>query len=158
SSEPQSGHVISGPTETGAGRLDCVRMGRFRKQSACALLPADTRWMQATAGEGAKLGTDGSDYCSILRGESGRSRMRTLRRFFRRLSSRATARRDEERLRAEIEAHIAFQAEENIRAGLSAEEAWHEAVRKFGPVEAVKETYREQRGLPSMEALIQDTR
>jgi predicted permease len=84
--------------------------------------------------------------------------MRTLRRFFKRLSSWASARRDEERLRAEIEAHIALQAEENIRAGLSAEEARREAVWKFGPVEAVKESYRQQRGLPLMETLIQDTR
>lgn len=84
--------------------------------------------------------------------------MRILRRFSRRLSSWATSRKDEERLRAEIEAHIAFQTEENIRAGLSAEEARREAVWKFGPVEAVKESYREQRGLPSMETLIQDLR
>ncbi len=84
--------------------------------------------------------------------------MRILRRFSKRLSSWATARRDEERLRAEIEAHIAFQTEENIRAGLSAEQARREAVWKFGPVEPIKESYREQRGLPSMETLIQDTR
>ncbi len=84
--------------------------------------------------------------------------MKTVRRFFKRLSSWATARKDEERLRAEIEAHIALQTDENIRAGLSAEEARREAVWKFGPLEAVKESYREQRGLPSMETLIQDTR
>ena len=84
--------------------------------------------------------------------------MRNLRRFIKRLSSLATARKDEERLRAEIEAHIALQTDENIRAGLSAEDARREAVWKFGSVEAVKETYREQRGLPSIETLIQDTR
>jgi predicted permease len=84
--------------------------------------------------------------------------MRTLRRFFKRLRSWATAREDEERLLAEIEAHIALQTEENIRAGLSAEEAQREAVWKFGPVDAVKESYRERKGLPSMETLIQDTR
>jgi hypothetical protein len=59
--------------------------------------------------------------------------MRTLRRFFKRLSSWATARKDEERLRAEIEAHIALQTDENIRAGLSVEEARREAAWKFGP-------------------------
>jgi predicted permease len=84
--------------------------------------------------------------------------MKSLRRFCKRLSSWATTRSDEERLRAEIEAHIALQTDENVRAGLPPEEARREAVWKFGPVEAVKESYREQRGLPSMEALIQDTR
>jgi predicted permease len=84
--------------------------------------------------------------------------MRTLRRVFKRLSSWATARRDEERLRAEVEAHIALQTDENIRAGLSTDEARRAALWKFGPVEAVKESYREQRGVPSMETLYQDTR
>jgi predicted permease len=84
--------------------------------------------------------------------------MKALRRFFKRLSSWAAVRKHEERLRAEIEAHIALQTDENIRAGLPAEEARRAAVWKFGPVEAMKESYREQRGLPSMEMLIQDTR
>jgi predicted permease len=84
--------------------------------------------------------------------------MRTLRRFFKRLGSWVTTRKDEERLRAEIEAHITLQIEENIRAGLSAEDARREAMWKFGPVAAVKESYREQRGLPPIETLIQDTR
>jgi predicted permease len=84
--------------------------------------------------------------------------MKTLRRFFKRLSSWATARKDEERLRAEIEAHIALQIDENIRAGLPAEEAQRQALWKFGPIEAVKESYREKRGLPWMETSILDTR
>jgi len=84
--------------------------------------------------------------------------MKTLRRFFKRLSWWATARKDEERLRAEVEAHIALQTDENIRAGLSADEARRAALLKFGAVEAVKESYREQRGVPSMETLFQDTR
>ena len=49
--------------------------------------------------------------------------MRTLRRFFNRLSSWTAVRKNEERLRAEIDAHIEFQTEENIRAGLTAEDA-----------------------------------
>lgn len=84
--------------------------------------------------------------------------MRILRRFFKRLMSWTSARKDEERMRLEIEAHIALQTEENMRAGLPAEVARREAVLKFGPVEAVKESYREQRGLPSLDTLIQDTR
>ena len=84
--------------------------------------------------------------------------MRTLRRFFRRLTSWATTQQDEERLRAEIEEHLALQTAENIRAGLSPVEARRQAVLKFGAVEAIKESYRDQRGLPFMETLMQDTR
>ena len=61
-------------------------------------------------------------------------------------------------MRAEIEDHIALQTADNIRAGLSPVESRRQAVLKFGAVEATKEHYRGQRGLPLMETLILDTR
>ncbi len=84
--------------------------------------------------------------------------MRPLRRFFRRLFSWATARRDEKRLKAEIEEHLALQTAENLRAGLSPAEARRAAALKFGTVEAMKESYREERGLPFVETLVLDLR
>jgi predicted permease len=84
--------------------------------------------------------------------------MKKLRRLANRLASWRRTERDEERLRAEIEAHIALQTEENLRAGLSPDEARRQAVLKFGAVEAIKEDYRDQRGLPFVEALLHDTR
>ena len=84
--------------------------------------------------------------------------MRTLRRFFKRLTSWARKERDEERLQAEIEEHLAMQTAENVRAGLSPTEARRQAVQKFGGVEAMKEDYRDQKGLPFLETLAQDTR
>ena len=84
--------------------------------------------------------------------------MKSLRRFFLRLSSWATRERDEQRLWEEIEEHLALQTAENIRAGMSLQEARRQASLKCGAVEAVKERYREQRGLPFMETLIQDAR
>ncbi len=84
--------------------------------------------------------------------------MRAMRRFFRRLTSWAATQRDEERLRAEIEEHLAFQTAENVRAGLTPVEARRQAVLKFGGVETMKESYRDQRGLPFLATLIQDTR
>ena len=84
--------------------------------------------------------------------------MRTLKRLLKRLTSWAERQQDEERLRAEIEEHLAMQTAENIRAGLSPVEARRQAVLEFGAVEAIKEDYRAQRGLPLLETLIQDTR
>ncbi len=84
--------------------------------------------------------------------------MRTLKRFFSRLTSWARTQQDEERLRAEIEEHLALQTAENLQAGLSAVEAHRQAVLKFGTVEAMKESYRDQSGLPFMETLANDTR
>ncbi|MGO8790869.1 MAG: ADOP family duplicated permease [Terriglobia bacterium] len=84
--------------------------------------------------------------------------MRTLRRFLKRLVSWASTRQDEERLKSEIQEHLALQTAENLRAGLSPVEARRQALLKFGAVEAIKEDYRDQRGLPFAEALFQDTR
>jgi putative ABC transport system permease protein len=84
--------------------------------------------------------------------------MKTLRRLFQRLLSWATSAQDEELLRAEIEEHIAMQTAENLRAGLSPIEARRQAVLKFGSVEAIKESYRDQRGLPFIETLLCDVR
>ncbi len=84
--------------------------------------------------------------------------MRVVRRFFKRLTSWTKARRDEERLQAEIEDHLALQSAENVRAGLSPFEARRQAVLKFGALDAIREDYRDQRALPLLETLWRDTR
>jgi predicted permease len=84
--------------------------------------------------------------------------VRVLRRFLRRLTSWTRREQDEERLRAEIEEHLAMQTVENIRAGMPPDEARRQARLKFGAVEAIREDYREQKGLPLVEATIQDSR
>ena len=84
--------------------------------------------------------------------------MRSLRRFLTRLLNSATSRAQDERLREEIEEHIALQTEENLRAGLAPLEARRRAMLKFGGVEAMKQDYRAERGLPSIEDLVRDLR
>ena len=69
---------------------------------------------------------------AILRSEGGGFAMRFLRRFLARLRNFATRRRDDKRLREEMEEHLALQTEENLRAGMNAEEARRQAVMKFG--------------------------
>lgn len=82
--------------------------------------------------------------------------MRALRRFFARLRASAARRQHENRLKQEIEEHLALQAEENLRAGLSPIEARRQAALKFGAVEAIKEEYRGERGFLSLEAVLRD--
>jgi len=84
--------------------------------------------------------------------------MKAVRRLFRRLTSWVMSARNEERLRVEFEEHIAMQTAENLRAGLPPVDARREALLKFGSVEAIKEAYRDQRGLPLTETLVRDTR
>ena len=47
-----------------------------------------------------------------------------------------------------------MQTAENLRAGLSPVEARRQALLKFGAVEAIREDYRDQRGLPFLETLM----
>ncbi len=84
--------------------------------------------------------------------------MRSLRRFLTRLFNSAARRAQEERLREEIEGHIALQTAENLSAGLSPVEARRQAMLKFGGVEAVKEDYRAERRVLLVETLVQDVR
>jgi predicted permease len=84
--------------------------------------------------------------------------MRTLRRLLNQLSSWIRTEQDEQRLQAEIEEHLALQTAENRRAGLSPLEARREAVLKFGAVESIRESFRDQKRLPFVETLLQDSR
>jgi predicted permease len=84
--------------------------------------------------------------------------MKSLRRFFSRLFNFARRREQEERLREEIEEHIALQTDENRRAGLSPVEARRKAMLKFGGVEAMKQDYRAERGMLLIEYFLQDVR
>ena len=84
--------------------------------------------------------------------------MRFLRRFLTRLFNSAARRAQDERLKEEIEEHIALQTAENLRAGLSPVEARRQAMLKFGGVEAMKQDYRAERGLLFIENLLRDLR
>jgi macrolide transport system ATP-binding/permease protein len=84
--------------------------------------------------------------------------MKSLRRFFARLFNSAARRAQDDRLREEIEGHIALQTDENLRGGLSPVEARRQAMLKFGGVEAMKQDYRAKRGLPFVENFVQDVR
>ncbi|MGB6598606.1 MAG: ABC transporter permease [Candidatus Acidiferrum sp.] len=61
-------------------------------------------------------------------------------------------------LDAELHAHLDALAEENVRHGMTPKEALHAARREFGGLEQTKELYRERRGLPVLETLLQDIR
>ncbi|MGC1483956.1 MAG: ABC transporter permease [Candidatus Acidiferrum sp.] len=61
-------------------------------------------------------------------------------------------------LDTELRSHIDALTEENIRRGMNKEDARYSARREFGGVEQIKESYRDQRGLPFFETLAQDLR
>ena len=84
--------------------------------------------------------------------------MRNLRRAWKRLTGMFAGARRERELAAEMEAHLEMQTADNLAGGLSAEEARRQALLKFGGLESAKESYREQRGMPRFETLVQDIR
>src|SRR5207253_7829424 len=61
-------------------------------------------------------------------------------------------------LDTELQTHLEMLTEENIRRGMSPADARYAARREFGGVEQAKELYRDQRGLPFLETLLQDVR
>src|SRR5215210_6467526 len=64
----------------------------------------------------------------------------------------------EQELDEELRFHLEKEIEENIRRGMSAEEARTEALRNFGGVERFKEECRDQRGVRFLEELWHDLR
>ena len=84
--------------------------------------------------------------------------MRFLRRFLIRLLNFATRKSADQRLQEEIAEHLAFQTEENLRAGMSPAEARRQAVLKLGAAEAVRERHHEEQSLPFFENLLFDVR
>jgi predicted permease len=84
--------------------------------------------------------------------------MKFLRRFFIRLSNLATGRSADQRLQDEIAEHLAFQTEENVRAGMSPAEARRQAALKLGAAQAIREGHHAEQSLPFLENLLFDLR
>jgi predicted permease len=76
----------------------------------------------------------------------------------RRLWALCRKRRLDQELEEELQFHLQQETEELVRTGLALEEARLAARREFGGVEQTKEIYRDVRGIPVIENLIQDLR
>src|SRR5262245_8234843 len=85
-------------------------------------------------------------------------RIRKIRGWFVRLFSIFHRARREREFAEELESHLAMHIEDNLRAGMSPEEARRRAFVKLGGVTLTEELHREQGGLPMLETLFQDLR
>lgn len=84
--------------------------------------------------------------------------MRSLRAFLFRLRGLFNRERTDRDLAEELETHLQMQIEDNSRAGMTPDEARREAMIASGGLEPAKEAYRDRRGLPRLENLLQDLR
>lgn len=81
-----------------------------------------------------------------------------MRTWLSRLADLLLSRPREQRLSEEMQAHLDMLADEHVAQGMSREDARLAARKAFGGVDSVRMSYREQRGLPVIERLIQDVR
>src|SRR6202008_5208671 len=84
--------------------------------------------------------------------------MRRLRAWLVRLGGLFRKERSEADLAAELESHVQMHIEDNVRAGMTPDEARRDALLRLGGVEQTKERYRDRRGLPWLDTLLQDLR
>ena len=61
-------------------------------------------------------------------------------------------------LDAELRSHLEMAVERHLAQGMSGEQARRQALLDFGGLEQTRQTYRERRGLPFLDALLQDLR
>ena len=81
-----------------------------------------------------------------------------IRRAWRRLLGTISLGTADREMSDELDSHIQHMADEDVARGVPQDEAYRRARVKFGSVEAIKEQYRDQRGLPAIETAVGDVR
>lgn len=84
--------------------------------------------------------------------------MRQLRAWFLRFKGIFLRNARERELADEIESHLQMHIDDNLRAGMSQQEAKRVAVMKLGGVDSTKEAYRDRSTIPLLESMAQDLR
>lgn len=84
--------------------------------------------------------------------------MRLLRTLWMRLQGVFSHGHAEDEFSAELESHLQMHIEDNMRSGMSPEEARRDALIQLGGMEQTRQAYRERRGLPLLQTLGQDIR
>ncbi|MDD5544091.1 MAG: ABC transporter permease [Acidobacteriia bacterium] len=84
--------------------------------------------------------------------------MRQLRAWFIRVFNLFRGERPDHDISQELNSHLQMHIDDNLRAGMTPEEARRQALIKLGGVEQAKERYQERRGLPFLETFWQDLR
>src|SRR5229473_892339 len=84
--------------------------------------------------------------------------MRALRAWVLRLWAIACRDPRDAELREELESHLQMHIDDNLRCGMNPQQARREALMKLGGVAQTEQSYRERRGVPVIEILVQDLR
>ncbi|MBA3272615.1 MAG: ABC transporter permease [Chthoniobacterales bacterium] len=82
--------------------------------------------------------------------------MRTLRAWWSRIAGFVRPGDGEREFAEELQSHIDLHTDDNIRAGMTPEEARRQALLQIGGVAGTRDAHRDRRGLPGLEALLFD--
>ena len=82
--------------------------------------------------------------------------MRTLRAWWSRIAGFVRPGAGERDFADELQSHIDLHTDDNIRAGMTPDEARRQALVRIGSVAGAREAHRDRRGLPGLEALFFD--
>ena len=84
--------------------------------------------------------------------------MKRLRAWMFRLGGLFRTERQEQELAAEMESHLQMHIDDNLRRGMTPEQARRDAILNLGGVEQTKQAYRERSTIPVLENLLRDVR
>jgi macrolide transport system ATP-binding/permease protein len=84
--------------------------------------------------------------------------MKTLRAWIVRMAGMFSWKKSESEFNDELDSHLQMNIDDNLRAGMTPEQARREALRELGGVEKTKQAYRERGTLPLVENVAQDLR
>ena len=84
--------------------------------------------------------------------------MRRLRAAWYRLAGFVSGHRRARQFDEELQSHIELHVEDNLRRGMTPEQARRQAFLALGGVHSVREAYRDRGSLPALDALLQDLR
>lgn len=84
--------------------------------------------------------------------------MKSLRRFARRLTASVLGRREDDRIREELAEHLRLLTDDNVRAGLSFDEARRRASIRLGVGDTITEAHRDEQRLRWLEDVAGDVR
>src|ERR1041384_2754421 len=130
-------------------------MGRLRKQPQGEVLQAHTLRPQTTRKRSERVEPDHRDRRAVFRAGGG-SVMRKVRAWL--LRFKGLFLKDDHDFADELESHLQMHIDDNIRAGMSPQEARRVAVMKLGGVDQAKEAYRDRATIPFLESVVQDLR
>jgi putative ABC transport system permease protein len=84
--------------------------------------------------------------------------MKRFRAFWQRIFGLFRADQRDADLACELDSHLALHIDDNLRDGMSPDEARRHALIQLGGLDQTKESVRDRRGLPLLESLLQDIR